>query len=348
MNATFVLFVSKNQRSRVRNALTPELVGDARWRERKTLFGSEFYFSGPSAIARQALPLPPGWPPPELEMRGIAATSIAAGLVALLSASEALAWGETGHRATGDLAWEQLTPKARAAVNAIVAGGNPGNAPNCRARTLADMAEWPDCVRGNPAYASWTPLHFADIPLCGAPDPAVYCRQGACATAALTRAETTLRAAASRPTERFLALAQLAHFLGDIHQPLHVADNDDRGGNAIHASGLGEQNLHHTWDTTLVNAALGSERQAVQRLRPLVEEHRRDWTAGSFETWAAESHQIAVTAVYKPLPQPPACHASAGVEALDQAYFNQAAPVVRTQIAKASVRLAAKLNAIFN
>ncbi len=53
MDATFVLYVNKNLRSRVRNALTPELVGDARWRERKTLFGSEFYFTGPSAIARQ-------------------------------------------------------------------------------------------------------------------------------------------------------------------------------------------------------------------------------------------------------------------------------------------------------
>ena len=277
-----------------------------------------------------------------------AATSIAVGLIAALSASEAAAWGETGHRTTGDLSWQLLTPKTRAAVTAIIAGGNPGNAPNCRARTLADMAEWPDCVRGNRAYASWTPLHFADIPMCGAPDPAVYCRQGACVTAALSRAETTLRASGGRPTARFLALAQLAHFVGDLHQPLHVADNDDRGGNSIRVSGLGEQNLHHTWDTTLVDAALGSERQAVQRLRPLVAQHRRDWAPGSYETWAAESHQVAVNAAYKALPQPPACHAAAGVEALDQAYFNQAAPIVRTQIAKASVRLAAKLNAIFN
>ncbi len=166
-------------------------------------------------------------------------------------------------------------------------------------------------------------------------------------TAALTQAEATLRAPGSRPTERFLALAQLAHFVGDLHQPLHVADNDDRGGNNIRVSGLGQQNLHHTWDTTLVDSALGSERQAVQHLRPLVARHRRDWATGSYETWAAESHQIAVNAVYKPLPQPPACHSSVTVETLDEAYFNQAAPVVRTQIAKASVRLAAKLNAIF-
>lgn len=46
--------VHKKQRGRVRTALTPELLGEATWRERKTLAGSEFYFSGPSADARRA------------------------------------------------------------------------------------------------------------------------------------------------------------------------------------------------------------------------------------------------------------------------------------------------------
>jgi hypothetical protein len=54
MNATFVLFVRKNDRSRVRGGLTAELLGDVIWRERKTFSGSEFYFSGRSAEARRA------------------------------------------------------------------------------------------------------------------------------------------------------------------------------------------------------------------------------------------------------------------------------------------------------
>jgi hypothetical protein len=54
MNATFVLFVRKTQRNRVRGGLTSELLGEVTWRERKLLSGSEFYFSGPSADARLA------------------------------------------------------------------------------------------------------------------------------------------------------------------------------------------------------------------------------------------------------------------------------------------------------
>jgi len=54
VDATFVLFVQKKQRGRIRGGLTADLLGEVTWRERKTLTGSEFYFSGPSALARQA------------------------------------------------------------------------------------------------------------------------------------------------------------------------------------------------------------------------------------------------------------------------------------------------------
>lgn len=53
VEATFVLYVPRSKRGRVRTALATDVTADLKWRERKTLFGSEFYFSGPSALARQ-------------------------------------------------------------------------------------------------------------------------------------------------------------------------------------------------------------------------------------------------------------------------------------------------------
>jgi len=52
--ATYVAFVSKSQRSKLRQLLQSEDMGDLNWREKKRLFGSEFYFSGPPTLARQA------------------------------------------------------------------------------------------------------------------------------------------------------------------------------------------------------------------------------------------------------------------------------------------------------
>ncbi|MFC3070909.1 hypothetical protein [Phenylobacterium soli] len=52
--ATYVAFVSKRQRAKLRTVLQTEDMGELTWREKKRLFGSEFYFSGPPTLARQA------------------------------------------------------------------------------------------------------------------------------------------------------------------------------------------------------------------------------------------------------------------------------------------------------
>jgi hypothetical protein len=51
--ATFVSFVPRAKTAKLRAVLQGEDTGDIRWREHKTLFGSEFYFSGPAALARR-------------------------------------------------------------------------------------------------------------------------------------------------------------------------------------------------------------------------------------------------------------------------------------------------------
>ena len=51
--ATYVSFVPSSKRAKLREVLQSEDTGPIAWRERKTLFGSEFYFSGPSGLARR-------------------------------------------------------------------------------------------------------------------------------------------------------------------------------------------------------------------------------------------------------------------------------------------------------
>jgi hypothetical protein len=53
-DATYVAFVPKAKRAKLRAMLQTEDMGELNWRERKRLFGSEFYFSGPPGLARQA------------------------------------------------------------------------------------------------------------------------------------------------------------------------------------------------------------------------------------------------------------------------------------------------------
>jgi hypothetical protein len=51
--ATYVAFVPKTKRAKLRAVLATEDTGEITWRERKGLFGSEFYFSGPPGLARK-------------------------------------------------------------------------------------------------------------------------------------------------------------------------------------------------------------------------------------------------------------------------------------------------------
>jgi hypothetical protein len=51
--ATFVSFVPKTRSAKLRRTLLSEDTGQVRWREQKTFFGSEFYFSGPAELVRR-------------------------------------------------------------------------------------------------------------------------------------------------------------------------------------------------------------------------------------------------------------------------------------------------------
>lgn len=51
-DATYVAFVPNGKSAKLRSLLQAEDTGALTWRERKVMFGSEFYFSGPPKLAR--------------------------------------------------------------------------------------------------------------------------------------------------------------------------------------------------------------------------------------------------------------------------------------------------------
>jgi len=94
---------------------------------------------------------------------------------------------------------------------------------------------------------------------------------GACPAAAdcilsgIGRDFDTLKDKTKPKEERVFSLMALGHWIGDIHQPLHVSFADDRGGNGIDAKVTGGKcgssnyrvkNLHGIWDNCLLEAGL--------------------------------------------------------------------------------------------
>jgi hypothetical protein len=107
------------------------------------------------------------------------------------------------------------------------------------------------------------------------------------------------------PPVRAEGLRFLIHFVCDIHQPLHAADNGDRGGNEVKFI-LGRRrrtNLHAIWDTALVQT-LGRDAAIVaddlaSRITPV---ERNSWQAGDARARANESFRVASSEIYAKLP----------------------------------------------
>ena len=64
---------------------------------------------------------------------------------------------------------------------------------------------------------------------------------------------------------KLAALKFLGHWIGDLHPPLHVSYEDDRGGGRILTSGSCSANLHAVWDGCIVAKKLGSDWRTVAR-----------------------------------------------------------------------------------
>jgi hypothetical protein len=274
--------------------------------------------------------------------------------LAALIGSQARAWGDLGHEVTALIAYRHLLPAARAALDAMLASDTD----TLTAGDFASRATWADKYRN--AHRETAAWHFVDIEIdqpdlmdaChgfpGSP-PTAWASQGPaqdCVVNKIDEFAAELKSPSTPPAERILALKFLIHFVGDLHQPLHAADHHDRGGNCITLSPPqgAQNNLHAYWDVSVVIALGQSAAQIADQLDArLSAAEIKEWTQGTPRSWAMDTLEIGRRDVYA-LASTPTCR-SGGSVALSPAYQRQAEKDAVTQLLKASVRLAAVLNA---
>ena len=249
-------------------------------------------------------------------------------LLAAFSPTPALAWGAEGHEIVAGVALRELTPAARQDVGRLLGGPV----------MMVHQASWADEVReARPQTGAW---HYVDIPLqAGGYDAARDCDGGNCVVAQIENDLRILRDRRAGDSARAEALRFLIHFVADVHQPLHAEDNDDKGGNQVHARlGRERASLHKLWDVD-VALPLGPDPDVIADgiERDISAAQRKDWQSGSPARWANEAHAIAREHVYPPLQ-------GARDIRLPPDYAFREAPLVRILMAKAGVRLAWLLN----
>jgi hypothetical protein len=278
----------------------------------------------------------------------------------LLNSAPAGAWGAEGHAIIGLIAEHYLEPAVRTRVSRIL------SADRSRLTTGTDIAaeaSWADRYRDSDRQASrlhynqtrnW---HFVDLELDGPdlktacygqppPPPGRAALRGPAADCIVDKVDefvAELRNGRTPGKEKLAALQFVLHLVGDLHQPLHAADNHDEGGNreTATAPGIPYARLHGDWDTAFVQRLGLDEREVAQRLiAKITTAQRASWSTGTSADWALESFLVAKQHAYGKLPKP----VSTDNYVLSAAYVDDATAVTAEQLSKAGVRLAYVLN----
>lgn len=278
------------------------------------------------------------------------------GFVLILDSGGVQGWSKEGHIMTCQIAQELLEPEAAHAVKMLLPENVNGD--------LSALCVWPDQIRHWYKYRWTSSLHFIDTPdeACNfdydrdCHDP--HGTKDMCVAGAIQNFTSQLshyrEGTSDRRYNMTEALLFLSHFMGDIHQPLHVGFTSDEGGNTIQLRWFRHKsNLHHVWDREIIlTAATDYYGKDMDLLEQDIEGNFTDgiwhddvasWKeCGNIFTcvnkWAAESITIACKWGYK------------GVESgmtLNDDYFNSRLPIVMKRIAQGGVRLAMVLNRVF-
>lgn len=304
------------------------------------------------------------------------------GAVLVLSAAASLgAFGESGHRIVGRIA--EIHLEGSRALREVRTLLRPGE-------TLADAAFWPDRIKSETYEDEDTGLfrlkhpghevyHYTDLPFQADKYDAAALGAHWVDIVRMTRECIAVLRGRSQVFTRREALRLLAHFVGDMHQPLHVgqgfvsAEGPPRfvvpagpvgwrttlGGNALRYGPNDNFNLHSYWDTHVVNLAMQKEEVPAVAAR-LVQE------LGVLPTWRNTSDPDAWPALWATEALGLAKDVHAGVKiteylgpdaerrsahrwriAQPAGYDDMARARVRVQLAKAGYRLAATLQAVW-
>lgn len=206
--------------------------------------------------------------------------------------------------------------------------------------TLAEVGTWADEIRSDPVWKHADPWHYVNVDD-GQTYAATPKNPKGDILEALARFEQVLRDPAAGRPAKGEALRFLVHFLGDLHQPLHVGRAGDRGGNEIKVLWFGEpSNLHRVWDDGLIESEQLSFTEWVRFLDRVSPEQIRAWQAGGYHDWAAES--MAVRAQVYDFEG-----ASGEPPELGYRYAWRNLPLVKQRLLQAGVRLAGVLDRVF-
>lgn len=250
--------------------------------------------------------------------------------VLLLLPVQSFAWGMLGHRIVGEIAMRHLTPQAKAAVVKIL-----GN------ETLAIASTWADFIKSDTSYRYLNTWHYADFEKDLTYNEFVKELNTKTEANAYNRMQFLIKELKNKnlpADKKRMYLRLLVHFAGDVHQPFHVSEDVDQGGNRLQVMWFNQpSNIHRVWDEQFIEFQQLSYTEYVDAINFSTLKQRQTLQKQPMAQWMYESYKLS-TALRKELKPE---------QKLSYQYNFKHVATLNEQLLKGGLRLAGILNQIF-
>src|SRR5436190_3099629 len=293
----------------------------------------------------------------------------------VVSTSNAFAWSQEGHRIVCRIAYDLLTHEEQQKVDALTKGYKTPADTDLQIGGFPDACIFPDEARAKAVkaetdkiadspwlhFSKFNRQHFLNVDRSTKTIPASACHDD-CVISGIESQAKQLKTG-TNDQERAEGLIFLGHFVGDIHQPLHISYESDQGGNLIKPVTGGfypipnkrpgqteepQLNLHAVWDGSIIRKAIGEPgwKALADRLcKKIKDEQKAKWDASQPLAWVQESYDITTKKDLQYCEKDSAgCESFGDGRVLGKAYQDEFIGPVELRLQEAGVRLAAMIH----
>lgn len=241
----------------------------------------------------------------------------------LILGFEVHAWNQKGHRIVAQIAQNHLSEKASTEVKRMLGH-----------ETLASVSSWADEMRSFPEWDHAKFWHYANMSKNNYLNSEIN-SDGDVITA-IINCEDKLRSKNTPEISKINALKFLVHFMGDLHQPLHLGNKSDRGGNDVVVKWFKKKtNLHKVWDYELIDFIDLSYSEYTLFLDHYSDDEMSSYVNGTYVDWCNDTRVLTEKAYNYKSPN------------LEYKYISIFKNDMETKLRQAGIRLADRLNSIF-
>ena len=244
----------------------------------------------------------------------------------------ASAWWETAHTMVCDKAYELLTPSAIKIIDPLIKDhGSFG-----RSCLWADWIKAEDRIN----IRSW---HYINLPDSEQNTYKATCPENGCLISSFHEQIEILKDESSSARQKQEALWFVGHFVGDIHQPMHVGFPEDRGGNdhLLEFADGRKTNMHSLWDGQIIEhmESLHGQNYLSINVSKKINELLNSDHSHEIESWAQESRDLAMkkSVGYK----------NNQLKIVTNKYMESHFDIIEERIALGAIRLSETLNRLF-